>query len=67
MYLNLILHWQVQVNAVISSCKMSIKNLHKWMAPEKVSLLHMRLNHFWKVCNMCQHPPRDFEFIGKKN
>lgn len=27
-----------EVNAVISSCKMSIKNLHKWMAPEKKSI-----------------------------
>jgi hypothetical protein len=46
MHLNLICYRQLQVNVVISSWKMSNKNLHKWMAPEKVTLFHMRLNHF---------------------
>jgi hypothetical protein len=39
--MNLIFYWQVQVNAIISSCKMSMKNLHKCMSPKTVSLFHM--------------------------
>jgi hypothetical protein len=67
MYLNIICYRQVQVNVIISSSKMLIKNLHKWMAPEKISMFYMRLNHFWKVCNMCQYPLHDLDINGKKN
>jgi hypothetical protein len=52
MYLNIICYRQVQVNVIISSSKM---------------LIYMRLNHFWKVCNMCQYPLHDLDINGKKN